>query len=70
MTNLPRLELTEDPTKKNDFIIFRKQLKGKKVPKGLPASKISHNKTHRYQQKKHKKTRKNRKRKSIFNIFK
>ena len=62
MTNLPRLELTEDPNKKNDFIIFRKQLKGKK---------ITSNKTHKYKQTKHKKTRKHKtkKTKSIFNIF-
>jgi hypothetical protein len=70
MTNLPRLELTEDPNKNNDFIIFRKQLKGKKITKSLPSTKITSNKTHRYKQKKHKKTRKHRKIKSIFNIFK
>lgn len=67
---LPRLELTENSNQNNDFIIFRKQIKGKKVSKGLSVSKISRNKRHRYQQKKHKKTRKYRKRKSIFNIFK
>ena len=27
MTNLPRLELTENPNKKSDFIIFRKSTK-------------------------------------------
>ena len=67
---LPRLELTEDPNKKNDFIIFRKQMKGKKMPKGSSGStgskKSSSKKTH-----KHRKTttRKHMKRKSIFNIF-
>jgi hypothetical protein len=30
--SLPRLELTEDPTQKNDFIIFRRQIDSKKVP--------------------------------------
>lgn len=69
MTNLPRLELTEDPNKKNDFIIFRKKLKGKKIIKVFSSNKISHNKTHRYNQKTHKKTKKHKKRKSIFNIF-
>jgi hypothetical protein len=61
---LPRLELTEDPNQKNDFIIFRKQMKGKKVsdsPKKASSKKI----------RKHKKvkTRKHKKSKSIFNIF-
>ena len=67
MTNLPRLELTEDPNKKNDFIIFRKQLKGKKVPKSSVGLKKSlSKKTHKH---KKTKTRKHKKRKSIFNIF-
>jgi hypothetical protein len=29
MKELPRLELTEDPNKKNDYIIFRHSIKGK-----------------------------------------
>ena len=29
MKELPRLELTEDPNKKNDYIIFRNSIKGK-----------------------------------------
>jgi hypothetical protein len=33
MTDLPRLELTEDINKKNDYIIFRHQYKGKKTTK-------------------------------------
>jgi hypothetical protein len=72
MTNLPRLELTEDHNKKNDFIIFRKQLKGNRTTKGLYAIKSLSNKTHRNKQKHHKKTKKHRnrrKRKSVFNIF-
>lgn len=28
MKELPRLELTEDPSKSNDFIIFRHSIKG------------------------------------------
>jgi hypothetical protein len=67
MTNLPRLELTEDPNKKNDFIIFRKQIKGKKVSKGSESSKKSSSKkTRKYRKGK---TRKHKKRKSFFNIF-
>ena len=64
---LPRLELTEDPNKKNDFIIFRKQLKGKKVSKGSEVSKKSSSKKTR----KHRKikTRKHKRKKSFFNIF-
>ena len=34
MKELPRLELTEDPSKANDFIIFRHSLKGTKSKKG------------------------------------
>jgi hypothetical protein len=73
MTNLPRLELTEDPNKKNDFIIFRHQIKGKKMPKGSTGSasfskkvQLSSKKTRKYRKTK---TRKHKKRKSIFNIF-
>lgn len=66
MTNLPRLELTEDPNKKNDFIIFRHQIKGKKVPGSSKKAKISSKKTRKHRKTK---TRKHKKRKSIFNIF-
>lgn len=73
MTNLPRLELTEDPNKKNDFIIFRHQTRGKKVPKGSLRSatfskkrKLSSKSRRRH--KKHK-TRKHKKSRSLFNIF-
>ena len=66
MTNLPRLELTEDPNKKNDFIIFRHQIHGKKVPTFSKKRKLtSKNKRHRRKNI----TRKHKKRKSIFNIF-
>jgi hypothetical protein len=66
-SRLPRLELIEDPNKKNDFIIFRKKNKGKKVPKGSVGLKKSSSKKTR----KHRKgiTRKHKKRKSFFNIF-
>jgi len=67
MTNLPRLELTEDPNKKNDFIIFRKQIKGKKAPKGSTSlKKLSSKKTRKHRKGK---TRKHKKKKSFFNIF-
>lgn len=75
MTKLPRLELTEDPNKNNDFIIFRYQIKGKKQPKPLSEHKViktisSHKKrdTYKSKRKRTNKTRKH-KRKSIFNIF-
>ena len=52
---LPRLELTEDPNKNNDFIIFRHSYKGNKINSVT---------------KKHKKHSKKRKtRKGFFNIF-
>jgi hypothetical protein len=61
---LPRLELTEDPSQKNDFIIFRKgnmkhvlsKTKTKKTNKTKKTKKI-------------KKTRKYSKSKSIFSMF-
>ena len=71
MSNLPRLELIEDPNKKNDFIIFRHQIGNKKVPTFHKNSKIL-SKTIRHKRRtktrKHK-TRKHKKPKSIFNIF-
>jgi hypothetical protein len=63
MTELPRLELYEDPNKKNDFIIFRNQTKSDKA-----FLKKKREKTNKKIHKKHK-TRKNKKSKSIFNIF-
>ena len=38
MTNLPRLELTEDPNKNNEFIIFRYSSKGKKTKQSKTSS--------------------------------
>jgi hypothetical protein len=55
MKNLPHLELTENPNKNNDFIIFRHSYKGSKINSVT---------------KKHKKHSKKRKtRKGFFNIF-
>jgi hypothetical protein len=66
MTNLPRLELTEDINKNNDFIIFRNASKDEKIK--------NHSNKHVYK-KKHttKRKRRNSKgkksRKGFFNIF-
>jgi hypothetical protein len=63
--NLPRLELTEDPNKNNDFIIFRYSSKGKKIKQSKSVTKK------RFSQKgkttKKRRTRKSRK--GLFNIF-
>ena len=58
MKDLPRLELTEDPNKNNDFIIFRNNSKAKYVTKKRSIKKRNVQK---------RKTRKIRK--SLFNIF-
>ena len=65
MTNLPRLELTEDPNNKNDFIIFRHGSKTKHVTKKNTSEKK--NKRVRRRTIKKRKTRKSRK--GFFNIF-
>jgi hypothetical protein len=68
MTNLPRLELTEDPNKNNDYIIFRhSSLKGKKnIQTKSVTKKCVRKKKHgtRKKKTKHRKTRK-----GFFNIF-
>ena len=70
MTNLPRLELTEDPNKNNEYIIYRHSINGKKMNK--QSKKISNYKTvltkkqRKYGTKK-KRTRKSKK--NFFNIF-
>lgn len=68
MKNLPRLELTEDPNKNNDYIIFRhSSLKGKKNKQTKSVTKKRvHKKKHgtRKKKTKHRKTRK-----GFFNIF-
>ena len=61
MTNLPRLELTENPDKKSDFIIFRKSSLEKRTKKNTKKSKRKTKKSKR-------KTRNNRK-KGLFNLF-
>lgn len=74
MTNLPRLELTEDPNKNNEYIIYRHSINGKKMNKQNKTvnNKISNSKTvltkkpRKYGTKK-KRTRKSRK--GFFNIF-
>ena len=63
---IPLLELTEDPNKKNDFIIFRHQIRGKKMPTFSKNRKLSSKKTRRHRKTK---TRKYKKKKSLFNIF-
>jgi hypothetical protein len=63
---IPHLELIEDPNKKNDFIIFRHQIKGKKVPGFSKKVNLSSKKTRKHRKIK---TRKHKRKKSFFNIF-
>lgn len=64
--NLPRLELTEDPNKNNDYIIYRypvkKTINTKMVSRKDGTKKISTTKNNG-------RKRKTRSRKSLFNIF-
>jgi hypothetical protein len=62
MTNLPRLELTENPDKKSDFIIFRKSIKNKNTRK-MKTRKMKTRKM-----KNNRKSKNNRKR-GLFNLF-
>lgn len=65
MTNLPRLELTQDPNKNNDFIIFRHPTKGNKIKKNKSATKKRvHKKNMVHKKRKHRKSRK-----GFLNIF-
>lgn len=64
MTNLPRLELYEDRNKKNDFIIFRQQIKDKKSSVSKKTTSKNIKRTYRKST-----TKSRKKRKSIFNIF-
>ena len=64
MTNLPRLELTEDPNKNNDFIIFRHTSKGKKIKLNKSVIKKRVYKKKHTTKKRHRKSRK-----GLFNIF-
>ena len=64
MKELPRLELTEDPNKKNDYIIFRHSMKGKTTRKSSTVkhikSKSRKHKSRKSKSRKHKsKRRKN-----------
>ena len=62
---LPRLELTEDPNKNNDFIIFRYSSKGKKIKQSKSVTKKRV--TPKGKTTKKRRTRKSRK--GLFNIF-
>lgn len=67
MSNLPRLELTENPNKKSDFIIFRNPIKNKNSKKQFNRK----SKKHVYKntvKKNNRKTKRNRK-KGFFSIF-
>ena len=67
--NLPRLELTEDPNKNNDFIIFRHTSKGKYTSKGKKSKKTKQRESTR-KKRVYKKKHGNRKsKKGFFNIF-
>lgn len=72
-SRLPRLELTENPNNKNEFIIFRHQIKAKKIFKDskiIPNKKTINQKKHKHKNNKTKNKRsKNKKSKSLFNIF-
>ena len=63
---IPRLETIENPNNKNDFIIFRHQIRSKKMPTFYKKTHLSSKKTRKHQ--KHK-TRKHKRRKTIFNLF-
>jgi hypothetical protein len=69
MNNLPRLELTEDPNKKTEYIIYRHPINDKKVK---PTKTVTR-KQREYNTRKHgtrkKKNSKSSKSKSLFNIF-
>ena len=58
---LPRLELTEDPNKNNDFIIYRHSVKGKR--RSITKKRVNRKK-HGTKKRKHRKGKK-----GFFNIF-
>ena len=64
MKELPRLELTEDPNKKNDYIIFRNSIKGKSK-KTSTQKRIDK----KVRSKRYRNGRTKRSKKGIFNIF-
>lgn len=61
---LPRLELTEDPNKNNDFIIFRYSSKVNKIKQSKSVTKKRIHKKQKHV------TKKRKTRKGFFNIFK
>jgi len=62
---LPRLELTEEPNKNNDFIIFRNSIKGNKnIKSKFITKKHVHKKKHGTKKRKIKKAKK-----GFLNIF-
>ena len=62
---LPRLELTEDPNKNNEFIIFRHSIQGKKHKQIKSITKKRfHKKKNGTKKRKHRKGKK-----GFFNIF-
>ena len=71
--SIPRLELIENPNNKNDFIIFRHQIRSKKVSTFSKNRKLSYKKIRKHKTKgsftKKHKTRKHKKYKTLFNIF-
>ena len=73
MGDLPRLELTEDINKKNDYIIFRHQYKGTKTSKRTTNKRMTNKRMtskRRFHKKKHgTKKRKVKHNKNFFNIF-
>ena len=60
LKNLPRLELTKDPNKEDDFVIYRYSTKTKTYKKSKleRKNKTHRNKTHRNKKKKHNKSNK------------
>ena len=65
LSKLPRLELTEDPNKNNDFIIYSHSMKGKKNKQNKSVTKKHvHRKKHGTRKRKHRKGKK-----GFFNIF-
>jgi len=70
MKDLPRLELTADPNKNNEYIIFRHDVNDKK--RKMVTQKRKKYSTKKYSTKKNKSTRKKKSRKSrkgFFNLF-
>ena len=70
MTELPRLELTEDPNKKNDYIIYRYSAKTDTSKANTQKKGKTKSSTKRKTStKKRSSTKKRKSRKGFFNIF-